>query len=321
MHTPPEAAVLAVLAGQPLTQVAARHACSVQHLADAVDLYRAAGRAALTAREEAERWQQVNVEFSNYGRARETFSAHLLPALRQTCNEGLIASWWFVRKHPCWRLRVLPTPATPSRAVRARLTANLDSAIACGAVQQWRAIPYEPETAAFGGAIGIRLAHDLFHTDSEGALTFLRTADTNPSRRPDAKVTSLLMATLLLRTAGQEWSEQGDVWARVAAIRPLPADIPDEQVSSMTPSIHRLLTINTIRLTGNGEPLMPVAAWAAGMEKAGRCLADAHDHGRLTLGLRSILSRHIIFHWNRMGFTTRQQAIWARAARATILGE
>ncbi|AXE28165.1 bacteriocin biosynthesis protein (plasmid) [Streptomyces globosus] len=321
MDTPPEAAVLAALTGQPLSQVAARHACSVPLLADAVDLYRAAGRAALSANDGAERWQQVNVEFSDYGRAREAFSAYLLPALRQAYNEGLIASWWFVRKHPCWRLRVLPAPATSSRAVRARLTANLDAAIACGAVQQWRVIPYEPETAAFGGAVGIQLAHDLFHTDSEGALAFLHTADANPSRQPDAKVTSLLVVTLLLRAAGQEWSEQGDVWARVEASRPLPAGIPGEQVSSMTPSIHRLLTINTAGLTADDELLMPVAAWAAGLEKAGRCLADAHDHGRLTLGLRSILSRHIIFHWNRMGFTTRQQAIWARAARATILGE
>lgn len=27
-----------------------------------------------------------------------------------------------------------------------------------------------------------------------------------------------------------------------------------------------------------------------------------------------------VFHWNRMGFTTRQQTIWARAAREAILG-
>lgn len=42
--------------------------------------------------------------------------------------------------------------------------------------------------------------------------------------------------------------------------------------------------------------------------------------GDLNLGVRGILARHILFHWNRMGFTTRQQAIWVRAAGETILG-
>lgn len=37
-------------------------------------------------------------------------------------------------------------------------------------------------------------------------------------------------------------------------------------------------------------------------------------------GLRGILARPILFHWNQMGFTTRQQAIYSRAAREMILG-
>ncbi|CAL9549068.1 hypothetical protein SUDANB1_04391 [Streptomyces sp. enrichment culture] len=42
--------------------------------------------------------------------------------------------------------------------------------------------------------------------------------------------------------------------------------------------------------------------------------------GSLRHGLRCIPARHILFHWNRMGFTARQQAIYSRAARETILG-
>jgi len=41
---------------------------------------------------------------------------------------------------------------------------------------------------------------------------------------------------------------------------------------------------------------------------------------RLTLGTRSILARHITFHWNRLAFTPHQQAIWAEAAREAIIG-
>jgi hypothetical protein len=40
----------------------------------------------------------------------------------------------------------------------------------------------------------------------------------------------------------------------------------------------------------------------------------------LQRGLRQILSYHSIFHWNRLGLTTRQQAILARAAFMNIPG-
>lgn len=45
----------------------------------------------------------------------------------------------------------------------------------------------------------------------------------------------------------------------------------------------------------------------------GRAPADAAETNRLGLGLRSILARHIIFHWNRIKFSPDQQAIWSRA--------
>lgn len=62
------------------------------------------------------------------------------------------------------------------------------------------------------------------------------------------------------------------------------------------------------------------SALDAGMQTSGRTLADAGQEGRLTLGTRAILARHILFHWNRLGFTTQQQAMWARAAREAMLG-
>lgn len=56
------------------------------------------------------------------------------------------------------------------------------------------------------------------------------------------------------------------------------------------------------------------------MESGGRALSTAARMCGLQLGLRGILARHILFHWNRMGFTTRQQAVWANAAREPALG-
>ena len=61
--------------------------------------------------------------------------------------------------------------------------------------------------------------------------------------------------------------------------------------------------------------------WIEGLEHGGKALADAADSGNIGLGKRGILARHVLFHWNRMGFTLRQQAIWSRAARETALGQ
>ena len=67
-------------------------------------------------------------------------------------------------------------------------------------------------------------------------------------------------------------------------------------------------------------PLAPLQSWVTGMEHEGRALADAARDGRLGLGLRGILARHVLSHWNRRGFNARQQAIWSRAAREAALG-
>ncbi|MFP1626414.1 hypothetical protein ACLB9X_14840 [Streptomyces sp. 5K101] len=89
----------------------------------------------------------------------------------------------------------------------------------------------------------------------------------------------------------------------------------------MTGALRKHLTIGVGPVLAAGQPLAPIAEWITGMERGGVALADAARDGRLTLGTRSILARHVIFHWNRMGFTARQQAIWSRAARQAVLSD
>jgi hypothetical protein len=88
----------------------------------------------------------------------------------------------------------------------------------------------------------------------------------------------------------------------------------------MTGAVRKLLTADTAPALTGGNLLAPLAEWADAIERGGQALGNAGREGRLGLGTRGILARHILFHWNRMGFTTRQQAIWSRAARETILG-
>ncbi|KNE80630.1 hypothetical protein ADZ36_21010 [Streptomyces fradiae] len=163
------------------------------------------------------------------------------------------------------------------------------------------------------------MTHSLFHADSAGVLDYRQHIADGIEGLPGGKETSFLVTTLFLRAAGLEWGEQGDVWGRVEARRPLPADVSPEQVSSMAAPLRRLLMADIRTVIANG-PLIPLARWTTGMQRGGRALAEAAHVGSLQLGLRSVLARHILFHWNRMGFTAAQQAVWACAAREAVLG-
>ena len=308
-----EDAVLAVLGGATVEDAARTAGTRAAALSEAIERYQAAGRAALDA--EPSSWHQVNIRFGDYSTAAQAFCAYLAPALRS----GPVGTWWFIRKHPHWRLRYHPTAdASPEDAAR-HITEALDSSVSWGVTTNWTSTSYEPETTAFGGPAGMALAHTLFHTDSTGVLHYLHAAADGPPKKLDVKATSLLAMTLMMRAAGLEFGEQGDVWGRVEQRRPLPENVPPEQVSTMVDPMRHLLLTDARPLLDGGS-LAPTRMWFEGLERDGQALADAAESGTLSIGKRGILARHILFHWNRMGFTLRQQSIWSRAAREAVLG-
>lgn len=315
-----EHAILAVLTGTPVTEAAARLRASPETLIQATEHYRTAGRAALRLPLPPCGWPQVNIEFADYPTAEQAFTAYLLPPLEHATATGTITAWWFVRKHPCWRLRVASGSNGAAAPMAQPIVEALNATVSARVVKRWWPSLYEPETTAFGGAEGMDISHALFHTDSAGALDYLHRMRTADSMSLDAKAVSLIVVSLFLRAAGQEWSEQGDVWARVEVKRPLPDDIHPERVTAMSGPLRKLLMINAVFALAAGGPLAPYTKWITGMQRGAQTLAQAGREGRLNLGTRAILARHILFHWNRMGFSTDQQAIWARAARETMLG-
>lgn len=309
--SPLEDAVLSVLGGEPIEEAARQARTPPGRLADAVERYRAAGRAALDTCPVD--WHQVYIQFADYATAERAFRAYLIPSL----SVAPVGAWWFLRKYPCWRLRLQPSPDVHVEDAITHVSEALDSAVSWGVVKDWRPSLYEPETLAFGGLDGMTIAHSVFHTDSVGVLDYQQNAADGVTGL-DAKATSLLVTALFLRAGGLEWGEQGDVWGKVEARRPLPEDVPLGKVSALADSMRQLLLRDAGPALADG-PLTPLRSWVTGMEHGGRALAGAACDGRLGLGLRGILARHVLFHWNRMGFNVRQQAIWARAAREAVL--
>ncbi|MCD0449054.1 thiopeptide-type bacteriocin biosynthesis protein [Actinocorallia sp. API 0066] len=299
-------AVRAVLSGADLAATAAAHDLHPADLDEATALYHAAGTAALV--QTADTWLQVMVHWTDWASA-ETVGAHRLgPRLDDLVARGRVGGWWFLRKHPCWRVRL-------HEADQDAVAMVLDE-LADDGILRWRRTLYEPETVAFGGTGATDIVHDLFCGDSAGALDYLR----HPALDLGRREVSLLLLNGLLQAAKLDAFERGDVFARIARMRPAPP--PEADLATLTGHARTLLSIPdlpTSPLFTAGGPADHAAPWLAAHTRAGRRLAEAASDGRLERGLRAILSHIVIFHWNRLGLSAERQGVLAHAATAALL--
>ncbi|GAA0965181.1 hypothetical protein GCM10009555_004000 [Acrocarpospora macrocephala] len=238
-------------------------------------------------------WKQVNIIYRMEDREREAV-AHLSPALAAAEAAGLISSWFFIRKQQ-WRIRYLPADGGAEHAL-AHITQGV----------RWVSGIYEPEIHAFGGPESMDAAHALWHADSRDILSHVSAG------RGDRRELSLLRCTAMMRAAGLDLYEQGDVWARVADHRPVdPAHLPDSRTwTAFTEDVRWFLT-------GRAKPH---ASTTAAFEDAGAALNTLMRDGALTRGIRAVIAHHVLFHWNRFGFSQRTQATIAQAAKEAVFG-
>ncbi|WP_018501129.1 thiopeptide-type bacteriocin biosynthesis protein [Parafrankia discariae] len=248
-------------------------------------------------------WRQVNIAWPGSDRRQRERQAvdHLARVLPAAEADGLITAWFFIRKG-AWRLRYLITDADSRDEpnpdpFRLLLTDGV----------RWTADIYEPEVHAFGGPCSMDTAHTLFHHDSRHLLTFLRG---DPA---DRREHSLVLCTTLMRAAGLDFNEQGDVWARVAEQRSGLADLPSDPQAwaSFTSDVRHLLL-------GGARADVLGRDWLAAFEEAGRALRTLRERGDLARGIRAIIALHVIFHWNRLGLPVATQATLAQAAKEAV---
>ena len=317
--SPIHLAVTAALTSLPIPEVAAQHGMEPTTLSDALAVYDQAGREALARHASTDDWWQVYLHFTDWTKADETFTAYVLPLLQEAETAGLIGGWWYTRKHPCWRLRLRVRPGIGVKigAAEGLDRLGLHRLVADGHLVRWWPGIYEPETAAFGGEASMTAAHALFITDSREAAQLRQRGDLAVGPRE----LSVLLCTIMMRAAGLEWYEQGDVWHRVITEehRSAVGDVPGDRLDARAQEVRPLLFADSDVLLRPGGLLEPVSEWVGAFRSTGQELRRAVQVGTLDRGLRQVLSYHVIFHWNRLGLSMRGQSILAWAARAAIL--
>jgi thiopeptide-type bacteriocin biosynthesis protein len=252
------------------------------------------------------RWRQANVTFLAWEQAEQAAASFLVPLLDASTAAG---DWWFIRKYPCWRIRYRPVSADPAITGR-----RLDELVSAGHLTSWTPGIYEPESRAFGGPEAMAVAHRLFHADSDGVLAFLH-ADPQCAHRREI---TLMLCSILMRAARQDWYEQGDIWSRVADHRPAP---PGSRPDWIRPAaVRRLISADAESQMRDGASLAECARWADAYADAGRELASLAADGRLRRGLRSVLAHHLIFAWNRVGLPYATQSALAVTAKTVVFG-
>ncbi|OHV58751.1 methyltransferase, FxLD system [Pseudofrankia sp. BMG5.36] len=251
-------------------------------------------------------WQQIQIEFADRVTAQDVAVRDLLPVLIQAEAAGQLRDWWFVRKRP-WRLRF----RAPESSV-VPLPALLDDLAERGRIISWARGVYEPEERAFGGPEAMDRAHLLFHADSLGILKQAARHDATALGRREA---AALLCSAMMRAAGLDWYEQGDVWGQVADLRPGHRHaLPTGRAGETERAMRRLMTADTRTLTHPGGPLATMSLWSGAFQQAGSDLAMLGRVGALTRGLRAVLTHHVIFHANRAGLPAPELATLATLA-------
>ncbi|MEV0846947.1 methyltransferase, FxLD system [Streptomyces sp. NPDC049954] len=255
-------------------------------------------------------WSQHNIVFHDRDSAQEVITNHLGPALLAAESKGLLRGWWFMNKQP-WPLRY-----EHDERARDTLARLLDQLAADDRIQGWTDGIYEPETAAFGGPAAMDAAHALFHHDSHHLLAY-----PEAERHLGRKETAVVLCVAMMRAAGLDWYEQGDVWNKVLQLRQGVRWAGIVRDPRTVTAMHQLLNVNIRTLCDptNRGPLAGHDTWVRAFERTGRVLGHLARNGRLERGLRAVLAHHFIFHANRARLPTEHQGAMSALAKETVM--
>jgi len=162
------------------------------------------------------------------------------------------------------------------------------------------------------------VVHRLFCADTHGVLRHSQEAQLQLGIRE----VSLLLIGAMAQGARLDPFETGDVFAKVATLRPPPPAGDADRLEQLATQASRVLSIPSAStdavITANAT-LAHVRPWVDSFTTAGAELANLACDDLLGRGLRSVLSQIVVFHWNRLGLSAHTQAALANAALHGLL--
>ncbi len=278
------------------------------------------------------------------------------PFVRACEARGWIDRWFFIRygeRGPHVRLRlhgvraVLEREAAP--ALREHLAAlfpaleegfpEAPSPAGGAGVSHVAAVPYEPETARYGGPEGVLLAEAFFHLSSEAALALLR------GTRRDERASRLgkaLLATVVLVHAFRGSRDGAGEFARAYGTGYLRALVPDgERREQLTRAFGGGFEQQAETLTAyveeawsrleSGDPLSAALdRYRAGLEEVRGRFGALLDAGRLAQSgavltewegaVAAIASSYVHMMNNRLGVTIQEESYLAYLIHRSLGG-
>jgi thiopeptide-type bacteriocin biosynthesis protein len=227
-------------------------------------------------------------------------SDDIAPLLEQLRESYPIKGWWWLYKHDplgsAVRLRV---------AVPASVTRDTERAIGARLAESGRDVKtlcYEPELRLFGGAEGIKTAHEFFCKDSEFLARWAQGNDL-PRHPIIPEGLSLALIIRLLTASGLDLFECWDVFDRVCDKRRV-GDLTDIRFAK-----YQQLAANVLRAAPDqvfqlfrGERAQLLREYRTFVEAFGQKASRIYFNGGLECGLREFFVPIILFHWNRVGF-------------------
>ncbi|HLJ27928.1 MAG TPA: thiopeptide-type bacteriocin biosynthesis protein [Candidatus Angelobacter sp.] len=279
------------------------------HLGYVVERAMQAIEAGICEQDGSEHWIYFRIAVEPRNRSR-MIVFDIAGSIAESNSAAPISQWWWLNK---W------DPL--GSAVRLRMQVPFDRK--CEAEREvslrlrqrgleFSVLRYEPELRLFGGAEGIRIAHELFAYDSGFLVSWARQSD--PQRGPMIPPgLSLALMIDLARGTGLDLFELWDLFDRLAAKRV----ISDDPVSLKCRDLAtRVIAAGPDALFAfyDGEQQRLLSSYRARLRQCAERLSRAYFQGDLECGLRGSLVPMILFHWNRVGLPSIAQAALSHSA-------
>jgi len=255
----------------------------------------------------AETWLQVNVALARLSAPRFVTALKLFldlkPYLDRWRAAGIVNCFFFMRKPPDIRLRF----RGDTNRTRSEVELMLQSLRRGGVVEDWFTSIYEPETRKFGGPGAMSAVHSYFDADTRGWMDF------NIDSAAESRIASLdhtahllmLVTNDLFSRVVDDAGEVWDVWCNCAARLPARRD---ERPSL---NLSGTLTIDSMRSTLAPKDSVILNRYYASNQALADALQSEWSLGRLTVGLRVLLSyvaRYCFHRWGLQADTQTEMA-------------